>query len=181
MTIVDFMPLAAIVVLATATVVQRFASRAVQPARLALAEKGERFLARTDVPAGMRLEVSRILESPFSCNCVFLVLFIPFLPLIIWGEILAGRNQDHFREFSGAGHDVRGRYLEIRALSRKISLANHPILSPVGDLVVSLSLVMAVPYLIVSRRFNEGALDRDGAASVVDHYWSHLPKLSKAA
>ncbi|CAN7167061.1 hypothetical protein [Brevundimonas sp. LjRoot202] len=176
MTFVDLIPLGILSGLVGAAFVQRSASRAVQRSRLVLAEKGERFLARIDVPAGLRADVERKLANPFPCNCSLMFVVLPLLPFLVWIDLGTGKNDERFDELRHAGHEVRGAYLEIRALTRKIGLASHPIMSPIAELIVSLSIVMAVPFLLLSKRFDESALDRDSASEGVDEYWSHLPK-----
>ena len=179
MTVYDFIPLAVLVGVVASSVVQRKASVAVQPLRILLAEKGERFLARSDVPESLRAEVSRTLESPFSCNCYLLFVSLLVLPLLVWFDLGSRRNEARSTEMQRIGHEVRGRYLEIRALSRRIELANHPIISPLAELIVSFSIVLAVPFLLLGHRLDVGTLDRDSASVGVDEYWSHLPKFGR--
>lgn len=180
MTLIDFAPLALAGLLVASSAIQRGVSRNVQKTRLALAEKGERFLARTDVPAPMRADVARFLDDPFPCNCLLGFIFLPLLPLVIWFSLAKGRPDEHFESMRHANREVRGSYLEIRSLFRKIQLGNHPIMSPLTDFMVSLSLVIATPFLLVSQNATESSFDREGAALAVDEFWSHLPpKISR--
>lgn len=135
---------------------------AAQPARLKLAEKGEKLLARVDVPKHIRRDVEAMLDNAFPCNCVIMFLIIPIMPLLVFAWLSYRiRNSPPWEHVSP---EVNGRYLEIRSLHRKIELANHPVLTPIMDFVVTASLMLAAPILLLIRRSAEVALDRDGAA-----------------
>ncbi|RIJ65203.1 hypothetical protein D1604_12865 [Brevundimonas sp. LPMIX5] len=179
MTLFDFIPVAVLATLMGMAVLQRQVSRTAQKTRLVLARKGEAFLARTDVPSELRQDVERWLEDPFPCNCFLGFLLLPVLPIAIWISLANGKNNRRYFAAMGASHEARASYLELRSIMRKLQLANHPIMTPLSDLVVTLSLVVATPFLLLSHKASEASLDRDGATVTIDEFWSHLPKLAK--
>lgn len=158
----DLIPLAAVIALGMSTMVHRSMMTAAQPTRLKLAEKGEKLLARTDVPKHIRRDVEAMLDNAFPCNCVLMFLIVPIMPLLVFGWLAYRLRTPARRE--AMTPEITGRYLELRSLHRKIELANHPVLTPVMDFVVTVSLTLAIPVLVLIRRGAEVALDRDGAA-----------------
>lgn len=162
MTAQDVTPLALVAAFGVAAYVHRLMMRGAQPIRLRLAEKGERFLARTDVPAQLRRDVQGLLDGAFPCNCFLLFLVLPFMPIIALYWVLNDED-GRPKEFKHAAKDVRGAYLEIRSLHRKLGLANHPILYPLAQLVMGLSLVVAAPFALARKHATEVDLDTESA------------------
>lgn len=161
MNAIDLAPVGLFAILAISSIVQRRMMTAAQPARLKLAEKGEKLLARTDVPNRMRREVEGMLDSAFPCNCLLMFLIIPIVPAIVIGWLIYRLNKPVTAE--ACNQDVSGRYLEIRALHRKIEMANHPVLTPIIEFMVAFSLILVLPFLLLARRSADLAFDRDSA------------------
>ncbi len=180
MTYVDIIPLAIVGTFAVSAVLQRSVSRSAQEYRLALAEKGERLLARQDLPSELRLDVERWLDDPFPCSCWLGVLLLPLLPIYVWTSLAFNRGKPAFDALRSASPEIRGSYLEVRSIIRKLQLANHPIMTPLGEFVVNLSLVLAVPFLLIAHRSPANSFDRDSSAVSVDEFWSHVPKLARS-
>lgn len=175
MTAFDFIPLGIVGVLVAASFIHRGMMTAAQPHRLALADKGEAFLLREDIPTELRADVESVLEDAFPCNCMLMFLLLPLIPLLVWH----GRSRSHARSsaFKTVSPEVRGRYLEIRQLHRKIVLANHPIMAPLVDLIGSLSVVLISAGLVLAHKASSNGLDADGAMLNLEQYRQSLPGL----
>ncbi|MFC5342746.1 hypothetical protein ACETK8_06320 [Brevundimonas staleyi] len=180
MTYVDIIPLVIVGALAGAEFILRNVSKSAQDYRLTLAEKGERLLAREDLPLELRAEVERWLDDPFPCSCWLGVLLLPFIPFFVWISLAQNRGKASFDALRQTSPDIRGSYLELRAIIRKLQLANHPIMTPLGEFVVNLSLVMAIPVLLIVHRSPANSFDRDNSAVSVEEFWSHVPKLARS-
>ena len=166
------LPLLVVIALAVTPIMQRALSSSIQAGRLSLAEKGEAFLSRHDIPRVMRSDVDDMLDGAFPCNCTLAVIFLPLIPFAVWFN--RKRTNRRFTELSVTSPDVRGAYFELRALHRKVQLANHPIMVPVSDFVVTLSVLAMVPVLIATRRPSQATIDRDSAAMSLEHTWTKV-------
>lgn len=170
MRLIDFAPLAIAALFCAAPVVQRGMMTAAQPFRLKLAEKGEALLARTDVPADLREDVESMLADPFPCNCLFMFLIVPLVPLFMLLSMSSAFARTTNR---AASQEVMGRYAELHGIYRRISLANHPIATPVTEFLATMTLVVVAPFYLLIKR-GAASLDRDGAVLALERQQRHL-------
>lgn len=173
MTLLNISLVVAVLALLVGSVIQRRLSAEVQPLRIELANRGEDFLARTDLPRVLRTDVEDMLETAFPCNCLFGVLLLPLIPFFVW----AGWKRSNRRatEIGFTGEEVRTSYAHIRALHRRIAIANHPVLQPLTDLIAVASMMVLVLALVAFRKRVAPNLDPQSAAQNVDHAfrWAH--------
>ena len=167
MTLLSIGLVVVVLALIVGTVIQRRLSAEVQPLRIELANRGEDFLARADIPRVLRTDVEDMLETAFPCNCVFGILLLPFIPLFVW----AGWKRSNRRstEIGFTSEEVRTAYAQIRALHRRVAIANHPVLGPLTDLIAVASMLVLVLALVLFRKQVAPNLDPESAAQNVDH------------
>lgn len=172
MTFSDLAPFAFVGVLLAGTVAYRRVMTAAQSHRLKLAEKGEAFLGRNDVPESLRETVSQILDDAFPNNVAFLLLAAALGPLLV--PMATGDARARSEELSNTNRDVRGLFLEICSLHRRIALANHPLLYPLLELEVALIMVVMFVVRSVVVIGGEPSLDRDGVIMAMEQAQRHL-------
>lgn len=106
-----------------------------QPLRLRFAEKGERFLARSDVPDPLRRDVAMMLDDAFPSSVSLMILVAVLAPLML--PLSRSRSASRYQAKTDANADVRGLYLELQSMHRRLAHANHPIMMPLLELEVS--------------------------------------------
>lgn len=165
------LPVAAALIVAGMFVYRQLMTAA-QPARLRLAEKGERFLAREDVPAELRSDVEAMLDDAFPNSVLFLLLAGILAPILV--PLTVNDLRARQKAMSNAKADVRGAYLEISALHRRVSLANHPFALPILELEVGLISTLTIAVGSFTSRQGGLMLDRDGIIISLEQHQRQL-------
>jgi hypothetical protein len=143
--------------------------QAAQPLRLELAEKGERFLARPELPPDVRGQVKWMLDSAFGLRKSIIMGFVA-VPIIAILLIFRERYIVDFKEnFAAMSNDSKVFFGEIMRLHSRITLANHPILWAVLELEIILIVSFAVLLKGILRGTFPSRGDRDDVISLVEH------------
>jgi hypothetical protein len=144
----EYLPLALGFVLIVANVAHRRLYASAQPLRLELAEKGERLLAKQDLPDDLRKNTRLLLNTALGggwlifggiIGCPFMVLAVILQPSIL---------SDMTKRLSRATPEVRALHQEVMSLHDSILLANHPFLWTIFQ--AELILVLPVMLVIIS-------------------------------
>ncbi len=137
--------------------------RAAQPLRLRLAEKGEAFLARPDIPPHARTHVRFLLDRAFGMrgSLLFAVVSIPVIAMLfVFRQRYLRRSVEKIRISDPAS---KAEFFEICRLHDRITLTNHYILLP----IVELELVAFMPLAIVLRGILRGVVPETGGRESV--------------
>ena len=125
-------------------------SKSVQTLRLQLADEGERFLAREDVPKAMKNQVEMFLDSVFGMNFV-LIASVVLLPV---AAIVFSFFDDHMRRGipadSSIPREILAEFIDLMKMHDKIMLANHPVLYTI--IKTEMALLAPVSMLIIGIR-----------------------------
>lgn len=137
--------------------------RAAQPLRLSLAERGEAFLTRSDIPPHARTHVQFLLDHAFGMrgSLLFAVVSIPVIAILfVFRQRYLRRSVDKIRINDPAAN---AEFFEICRLHDRITLTNHYILLP----LVELELVVFMPLAIVLRGILRGVVPETGGRESV--------------
>lgn len=132
----SFWPVLGAIVLVAFCFACRRLRAAAQPLRLELAAKGERLLGDPQLPQHLRGYVAFLLDSSFSAwmPLVFGFFYIPVIAVKI--AFTPDRLAKAFRRFRINNGDTALLFLEVERLHDRITLANHPILWLIEQLVL---------------------------------------------
>lgn len=172
MTLSDLTPLVAVGALVVGAMTFRRIMTVAQRHRLVLAEKGEAFLGRTDVPQPLRRAVESMLDDAFPSGILFLAIAAVLAPVLI--PLASSKANERMAALAGTNRDVRGMFLEIAALHRRIANANHPVLLPLLELEVSLIMTVEVVVRTILGRTGDLSLDRDSMMLSMEDAQRHL-------
>ncbi len=153
-------PLAVVGALIVGTVSYRYGMTSAQSLRLSFAEKGEQFLARSDVPEKLRHDVVNMLDDAFPSSPLFMVVAALLAPILV--SLAHHSVHERGSTLSAANCDVRGLYLELCKLHRRIGAANHPVMQPVLEFEVAMILGVSSVRRSVTSIGTEITVDRDG-------------------
>ncbi len=163
MTEAQFFPLAVVIALFIFSFVNRRLKRAAQPLRLRLAEKGEEFLAKPDLPKPMREHVEFLLKSSFNMRGS-LLLAIVMIPIIAFLFVVRHRYlRRSVDKLNVTDQATRASFYDLCRLHDRITLTNHIFLLP----IVELELVLFMPLAIVLRGIVQGTVPETGGRESV--------------
>lgn len=149
-------------------------AKSVQAARLHLADEGERFLARSDIPPGMRSQVEFFLDSAFGFTGVMIaaVVLFPIAALVM--AIFHKRMRRNLLGTGPLAREVRADFIDLMKLHDKIMLANHPVLHTVLNIEVALFSPL---YLFVVALKSKTMPDQFEATSLLAYFEMKEAKL----
>jgi hypothetical protein len=158
------------VVISSGVLILFFADRrlkaAAQPLRLRLAEKGEDFLNRPDLPETVRRHVKFLLDHAFGMRLSLLMalFMIPAIAvLFVANQRVLLRSVEKMKLLSPAD---RATFFEICRLHDRITLTNHYFLLP----IIELEMVLFMPLAIVLRGIIRGNVPETGGRESVISY-----------
>jgi hypothetical protein len=136
---------------------------AAQPLRLRLAEKGEEFLSRPDIPETARRHVTFLLNHAFGMR-TFLLAAIILIPVIAVLFVVSQRAiLRSVEKLDALSPTDRATFFELCRLHDRITLTNHYILLP----IVEFELVLFMPLAILLRGVIRGRIPETGSRESV--------------
>jgi hypothetical protein len=172
MTLTSLSLLVAVAALIVGTLTYRRIMTVAQRHRLQMAEKGEAFLGRTDVPQPLRKAVESMLDDAFPNGILFLAIAAILAPILI--PLASSKANERMLALASTSREIRGMFLEIAALHRRIANANHPVLLPLLELEVSLIMTVEIVVRSVLGRTSDLSLDRDNMMLSMEDAQRHL-------
>jgi hypothetical protein len=149
--------IAFLALVAAAIVVGRVLSRAAQPLRRELAEKGERLRADPAVPADVKEAVEYLLNDAFGSKAfyIFAIIAMPFVALVLMfrARWLTSMHPNTRR----LSPENRAIFMDMCRIDRLLTIANHPVLMP----IILLEMVIFLPPAIIFRAIIKGSIPTD--------------------